>query len=72
MADHERAKKTDGTWSKVYLTTADYIKAGQKLWVDCIFANSILNGMYSFHASAAAFSEFWTNSFGKAAGIHNL
>ena len=25
-----------------------------------------MNGIYSFHASTAAYAEFWTNSYGKA------
>ena len=25
-----------------------------------------MNGIYSFHASTAAYAEFWTNSYGKS------
>ena len=31
--------------------------------MDRIFSKAVLNGMYSFHASAAAYAEFWSNSF---------
>jgi len=29
------------------------------------FSNAVVNAMYSFHASASAYMEFWNNSFGK-------
>jgi hypothetical protein len=48
------------------LNSARYIKVGQNTWVDREFSNSVLNGIYSFHASAAAYTEYWNNSFGTA------
>ena len=30
-----------------------------------VFSNAVVNAMYSFHASASAYMEFWNNSFGK-------
>jgi len=47
------------------LNSASYIKIGQELWVDHIFSKAVVNGTYSFHASASAYMEFWNNSFGK-------
>ena len=47
-----------------YLNSARYLKIGQNLWVDRTFSNALLNGMYSFHASANAYVEYWNNSFG--------
>jgi len=65
-ADHEKvvqnAKKKEYTC--VYLNSALYVKVGQSLWVDRIFSTAVLNAMYSFHASASAYVEFWNNSFG--------
>ena len=63
-ADHERFKNDDNQWNRVYLNSARYIKVGQSTWVDREFSNSVLNGIYSFHASAAAYTEYWNNSFG--------
>ena len=63
FADHERVLQSNNKHSKVYLNTAKYLKVGQSLWVDRVFSNTVLNGMYSFHASASAFTEFWNNSF---------
>ena len=48
------------------MNSARYLKVGQNTWVDREFSNSVLNGIYSFHASAAAYTEYWNNSFGTA------
>jgi hypothetical protein len=63
-ADHEHFTTQNNELNRVYLNTAKYIKVGQKTWVDREFSNSVLNGIYSFHASAAAYTEYWNNSFG--------
>ena len=41
------------------------MKIGRNIWVDRIFSGAVLNGMYSFYASAAAYTDFWNNSFWK-------
>ena len=65
FADHERfSTGAENDWQRTYLNSAKYLKVGQTVWVDRIFSNSVLNGMYSFHASASAYMEFWNNSFG--------
>lgn len=63
FADHEHVLQPNNKHTKVYLNSAKYLKVGQSLWVDRVFSNTVLNGMYSFHASASAFTEFWNNSF---------
>lgn len=65
VADRERVVGADDTAAavRVYLNDAKYLQAGKNLWVDRIFSGAILNAMYSFHASAAAYTEFWNNSF---------
>jgi hypothetical protein len=62
MADHERVAEGNRI-TRVYLNAAKYLKIGQSLWVDRVFAGGVVNGMYSFHASAAAYTEYWNNSF---------
>lgn len=65
FADHERfSGEAENDWQRTYLNSAKYLKVGQTLWVDRIFSNAVLGGMYSFHASSAAYMEFWNNSFG--------
>ena len=61
-ADHEHSIH-EGKEMKIYLNSAKYLKVGQKVWVDRIFSNAVLNGMYNFHASTLAFTEFWNKSF---------
>ena len=63
LADQECVVEPDGRYTRVYLNSAKYLKIGQSLWVDQLFSNAVLNAMYSFHASAAAYREFWNNSF---------
>ncbi len=43
---------------KTYLNDAQYFKVGQSTYVDCVFSNAVLNGIYNFHASTAAYAEF--------------
>ena len=64
-ADHERVLMggEQNRWNRVYMNSAKYLKVGRNIWVDRIFSKAVLNGMYSFHASAAAYAEFWSNSF---------
>jgi hypothetical protein len=67
MADHERAPEQSNrqAFTRLYLNSAKYLKVGRNLWVDRLFSGSVLNAIYSFHASAASFMEYWNNSFGQ-------
>ena len=62
--------RTENKFSRVYLNSAKYLKVGQKLWVDWLFANGVVNGMYSFHASAAAYTDFWNDTFSNHQSQH--
>jgi hypothetical protein len=66
-SDHEcfPEKDEEKQFTKLYLNSAKYVKIGQSIWVDHIFSNAVVNAMYSFHASALTYMEFWNNSFGK-------
>jgi hypothetical protein len=67
MADHERAveNQVERRFSRLYLNSAKYLKIGQALWVDRLFSRGVLNGIYDFHASAAAYTAYWNHTFGK-------
>ena len=67
LADHERAAEAvdPSQYNRVYLNSAKYLKIGQSLWVDRAFSRGILNGIYSFHASASAYMEYWNDSVWK-------
>jgi hypothetical protein len=60
-ADHECFKDNHGLWTTCYLNSARYLKVGQGTWVDRKFSHSILSGMYNFHASASAYTQFWND-----------
>jgi len=66
-ADHERFLHKFGDSEqpkRVYLNSAKYLKLGTNLWVDRLFASSVINAMYSFHASASAYAQYWNITFG--------
>ena len=52
-ADHMRIP--DQTSMRVFLNDAKYLKVGQSIWVDRIFSNAVISGLYNFHASANAY-----------------
>lgn len=63
FADHERAVEgADTGHSRVYLNSAKYLKIGQSVWVDRPFSQGVLSGIYNFHASAAAYAQYWNDS----------
>ena len=64
FVDHERFLDDNINWNRLYLNSAKYLKVGRNTWVDWEFSNSVLNGIYKFHASAAAYTKYWNNSFG--------
>ncbi|KAF9002695.1 hypothetical protein BDQ17DRAFT_1242905 [Cyathus striatus] len=68
-AEHEQAYDEKQGYYMVHLNSAKYLKVGKKLWVDRAFSQGVLNGIYSFHASAAAYMEYWNNSFGNGKEI---
>jgi hypothetical protein len=70
-ADHERTpnRNKENQFNRVYLNSARFLKIGQTLWVDRLFSNTVVNAIYSFHASAAAYTEFWNNSFWKTQDV---
>jgi hypothetical protein len=65
-ADRERFidPNDNTTWKQLYTNNARYLKAGQNLWVDRSFSKAVMNGMFSFHASSQAYTQFWNNSYG--------
>jgi hypothetical protein len=65
-ADRERFLNPNDniTWKRLYTNSARYLKVGQNLWVDRSFSKAVMNGMFSFHASSQAYTQFWNNSYG--------
>ncbi|KAF6741030.1 hypothetical protein DFP72DRAFT_835535 [Ephemerocybe angulata] len=48
---------------RCYLNTARFMKIGQSLWCDRVFANAVVMGVYAFHASPSAYTQFWNLSY---------
>jgi hypothetical protein len=66
--DHETTRVRDGVGGLVHENTlysndAKFLKIGSNVWVDRAFSTAVLNGVYSFHASTAAYAEFWNESY---------
>ena len=57
-ADHESLDRSTDNPQRVYLNSAKYLKVGHSVWVDRVFSSAVVNAIYSFHASAAAYTEF--------------
>jgi len=63
--DHEAYTTPNSNRAReVFINSARYLKIGTSLWVDRVFSGAILSGMYHFHASANAYTQFWNASFG--------
>ncbi|KAF8801340.1 hypothetical protein BYT27DRAFT_7115305 [Phlegmacium glaucopus] len=62
LSEHVSGEETQDR--RMYLNSAKYLKVGQSVWVDRVFSNAVVNGMYSFHSSTSAYMEYWNNSFG--------
>ncbi|KAF8870104.1 hypothetical protein BD779DRAFT_1456000 [Infundibulicybe gibba] len=71
-ADHESIIKSNDNSVRVYLNTAQYLKIGREIWVDRVFSNAVIGGMYSFHASAAAYTDFWNDAYGNTDSTNGL
>jgi len=52
-----------GNQTETFLNSAKYLQIGSNIWVDNIFSNALLNGMYSFNASSNTYKQYWNNSF---------
>ncbi|KAH6918847.1 hypothetical protein BKA70DRAFT_1416842 [Coprinopsis sp. MPI-PUGE-AT-0042] len=58
MADH-----TYRGPDKTFINDAPYLKIGNSRWGDRVFTQSVCHAIYSFHASAQAFTEYFNNSY---------
>jgi len=59
--DHEHFKDNNGLWTTCYLNSVRFLKIGQNMWIDQKLSHAILSGMYNFHASASAYTQFWND-----------
>lgn len=67
-ADHEDYKLDDANFTQeCFVNSARYLKIGSQLWADRHFTKAVYSGMYHFHASASAYTQFWNDNYGKSA-----
>lgn len=66
--DHEDYT-LDGQTQEVFINSAHYLKIGASIWVDRVFSNAILGGMYNFHASSNAYMQYWNECFGTSINL---
>src|SRR5882757_4727272 len=63
-ADHERTPASEGTEAmKFFINSAQYLKVGQKLWVNRDFSSAVLNAIYDLHASASGWMNFFKDTY---------
>ena len=55
-ADNKCTNQISANKKIQYLNSAKYMKIGQSTWT---FGNAVVSGMYSFHASTAAYNDYW-------------
>lgn len=63
-ADHDRRWDPDRQeFYDCHVNSARYLKLGNNVWADRVFTSSVVNAVYSFHASTSAFAEFYNEAF---------
>jgi hypothetical protein len=55
-ANHDR--------TEVLANSARYLQVGSNMWTDRNFSNAVVKSMYSFHASANTYCDYWNSTFG--------
>jgi hypothetical protein len=64
--DHENYTSENGITQEVFINSARYLKIGASVWVDRVFSNAVLGGLYNFHASTNAYMLYWNQCFGNS------
>ena len=58
--------------TEVLSNSARYLQIGSNMWADRNFSNAVVKSMYSFHASANTYCEYWNNTFGSSNPANRL
>jgi hypothetical protein len=58
--------------TEVLSNSARYLQIGRNLWADRNFSNAVVQSMYSFHASANTYCDYWNNTFGSSNPANRL
>ena len=58
--------------TEVLSNSARYLQIGRNLWADRDFSSAVVKSMYSFHASANTYCDYWNNTFGSSNPANRL
>jgi hypothetical protein len=64
--------KTNHDRTEVLSNSARYLQIGRNIWADRNFSNAVVQSMYSFHASANTYCDYWNNTFGSSDPANRL
>ena len=52
--------------TEILSNSARYLQIGRNIWADRNFSSAVVKSMYSFHASANSYCDYWNNTFGSS------
>jgi hypothetical protein len=58
--------------TEVLSNSARYLQIGRNMWADRNFSNAVAKSMYSFHASANSYCDYWNSTFGSSNPANRL
>jgi hypothetical protein len=56
--------KNNNDRTEILSNSARYLQIGRNMWADRNFSNAVVKSMYSFHASANSYCDYWNSTFG--------
>jgi hypothetical protein len=64
--------KTNYDRTECLSNSARYLQIGRNMWADRNFSSTVVKSMYSFHASANTYCDYWNNTFGSSNPANKL
>jgi CxC5 like cysteine cluster associated with KDZ transposases len=58
--------------TEIISNSARYLQIGRNMWADRSFSNAVVKSMYSFHASANTYCDYWNSTFGFSNSANRL
>jgi hypothetical protein len=58
--------------TEVLSNSARYLQIGRNMWADRNFSDAVVKSMYSFHASANSYRDYWNSTFGSSNPANGL
>ena len=64
--------KSNHNQMEILSNSAQYLQIGRNMWADRNFSSAVVKSMYSFHASANSYCDYWNNTFGSSNPANRL